>query len=269
MTVSTASFTTVDQSVSHFVKNADTYVTITQTDADQQTVTLQREQGSKGSGSWETIKQWVSEAATITYVYRTQGPNETLRMYLTTDGGGTNVVTLTDEPKSYKKIATAAGDTIVDFKDTGINVSGGIRRSSNPVDETGATLTITSELHAGRVVTLNRAAGVACTLPAATGTGDVYTFYIGTLNTSVGNVVKVASSADVIQGGVAIATDIAGVVINTETTTDTLTIGGADTTSGGLVGSWVRVTDVAAGVFMLEGFLISAGAEATPFSAGV
>ena len=37
-------------------------------------------------------------------------------------------------------------------------------------------------------------------------------------------------------------------------------------TTGGLLGSWVRLTDAITGKWMLEGFLNSSGAEATPFS---
>ena len=40
-------------------------------------------------------------------------------------------------------------------------------------------------------------------------------------------------------------------------------------TTGGVKGSWVKVTDVTSGIWMLEGFLISTGSEATPFSAAV
>ena len=116
---------------------------------------------------------------------------------------------------------------------------------------------------------MNNAAGLTATMPAATGTGNVYTFFIGTLNTSVGYVIQAASSADVFNGAMILVTDIAGVVINANTDTDTITMGGSDTTTGGLVGSWVRLTDVASGFFMLEGTAVSAGTESTPFSAAV
>ena len=40
-------------------------------------------------------------------------------------------------------------------------------------------------------------------------------------------------------------------------------------TTGGLLGTWFRFTDVASGIFMLEGCLCSTGTEADPFSAAV
>ena len=50
--------------------------------------------------------------------------------------------------------------------------------STGVVNVTDATVTLSQATHANRVVTLNRAAGVTVTLPAATGTGDVYTIAI-------------------------------------------------------------------------------------------
>jgi hypothetical protein len=40
-------------------------------------------------------------------------------------------------------------------------------------------------------------------------------------------------------------------------------------TTGGVVGTWIRVTDVSLGFWMLEGGIVCTGTEATPFSAAV
>lgn len=139
-----------------------------------------------------------------------------------------------------------------------------------PVDRlvncTAATLTVTANLHAGRIITLNRAAGITATLPAASGTGNEYTFFTATTFTGSG-IIKVANATDIIQGGVAVSTDAAGVSILADATSDTITMNGS--TTGGIKGSWVKVVDVAAGIFMVSGFIVSTGAEATPFSATV
>ena len=135
-----------------------------------------------------------------------------------------------------------------------------------PINHTTATLTLNADSHAGNVVTLNKADGVTVTLPASSGKGDVYTVFVGTTLTSNG-VIQVANSTDIIQGGVSISTDAAGVTHLTAATTDTITMNGS--TTGGLKGSYVRVTDVSSGIWMLEGFLVSTGAEASPFSAAV
>lgn len=141
-----------------------------------------------------------------------------------------------------------------------------IIRAAGAVNQTTATLTVTKDLHAGNVITFNRAGGITATLPAATGTGDVYKFFVATTLTSDG-VIQVANATDIIQGGVSVSTDAAGVTILTTSTTDTITMNGS--TTGGLKGSWVELTDVASGIWMVGGFLVSSGAEATPFSAAV
>jgi len=141
------------------------------------------------------------------------------------------------------------------------------------VDATAATLAVTAALHANRVVTLNRAAGVTVTLPAATGTGDKYTFIIGTTATSNANIIKVANATDVMDGSLNIQqdTDVDGTsaVWMAEVGDDTMTFAGAATT-GGIVGNRIECIDYAAGFWSCTAWTISGGgAEATPFSATV
>lgn len=83
-----------------------------------------------------------------------------------------------------------------------------------------------------------------------------------------GNHTIVAPSASTsFIGGCAISTDIGGVTIIANTADDTITMNGS--TTGGILGTFFRFTDVASGIFMIEGFLCASGAEADPFSAGV
>lgn len=139
--------------------------------------------------------------------------------------------------------------------------------AKQPINVTAATLTVDRDTHAGTVVTVNRAAGCTVTLPAAAGKGDEYTFYVGTTISSNSFIVKVANSSDTMAGGVAISTDIAGITMLAGGTNDTITMSGS--TTGGVAGSWVRLVDVAANVWMVNGFLCSTGIEANPFSATV
>lgn len=139
--------------------------------------------------------------------------------------------------------------------------------AKQPINVTAATLTVDRDNHAGTVVTVNRAAGCTVTLPASTGKGDEYTFYVGTTISSNSFIIKVANSSDTMAGGVAISTDIAGITMLAGGTNDTITMSGS--TTGGVAGSWVKLTDVALNVWMVNGFLCSTGAEATPFSATV
>lgn len=130
-----------------------------------------------------------------------------------------------------------------------------------------ASATMDKDTHAGTVVRLSAAAGLTVTLPASAGDGSVYTFFVRTTVTSNNYIIEVANTTDVINGGVSVSTDAAGVSILAAATDDTITMNGS--TTGGLQGSWVKLTDVAAGFWMCEGFLVSTGAEATPFSAAV
>lgn len=139
--------------------------------------------------------------------------------------------------------------------------------SYSSVAET-ASFTASRSKHAnGPTTTLSAAAGLTVTLPAATGTGDVYEFLVITTVTSNSYKIQVANATDSFYGGVGISTDIAGVTELAVSGDDTITMNGS--TTGGLVGSWVRVKDAGTGIWMLEGFLCSTGTEASVFSAAV
>lgn len=136
--------------------------------------------------------------------------------------------------------------------------------SARLVDCTDSTLSATAALHANKIVTLNRAAGIVVTLPEATGTGNKYTFVVGTTLTS--NAYTIAAlTTDTMVGGVGIATDIAGVTVQAGGTDDKLSMNA--TTTGGVVGSVVHCTDIADTLWLVEGQLVSTGTEADPFAA--
>jgi hypothetical protein len=134
-----------------------------------------------------------------------------------------------------------------------------------PIEIT-AGATLNRATHAGTVVVHNSADGGTITLPASVGDGDVYTIAVHTTVTT-DLLIKVANATDVMRGGVAISTDIAGVTMLAGGTDDTITLNGS--TKGGLHGSFVKLTDYKAGFWLVEGFLTSTGTEATPFSASV
>ena len=133
------------------------------------------------------------------------------------------------------------------------------------VSVTDATLSINQGGHAGSTIVSNLAATQTFTLPAATGTGNVYKVFVNI--TKTGDLVIQVTTTDIMQGGVSISTDIAGVTMLASATADTLTMNGS--TKGGLKGSHVEFQDVASGVWRVSGFLVSTGVEADPFSAAV
>lgn len=135
-----------------------------------------------------------------------------------------------------------------------------------PISITAAT-TLTRARHANVPLSLNSTTGRTLTLPASAGTGDVYDIFVAATVSSGSHVVQVANATDVIQGAIHLTTDIAGTSMPTAGTTDTITMNGS--TTGGVVGSWLRLTDFATGFWRLEGGLVCTGTEATPFSAAV
>ena len=135
------------------------------------------------------------------------------------------------------------------------------------VSVTNATVTITPALHAGKTITLNRAAGITATLPAATGTGDKYKFIVGTTFTGSG-IIQVVGD-DTMCGNAIVAQDAGdtAVVFEAGATADTVTLNG--TTTGGLKGAVVELQDIAADTWFVHVVTAATGIEATPFSAAV
>jgi len=131
---------------------------------------------------------------------------------------------------------------------------------------TSSTLAVTKALYNGQTINLSRAAGIVVTLPAATGTNAVYTFVVSTTVTSNSYKIQVANSTDVINGNLLVS-GATGTTFGTLPASDTITMNGS--TTGGLAGSYVQITDVATGVFLVTGALIGSGTVATPFSAAV
>ncbi len=145
---------------------------------------------------------------------------------------------------------------------------GRIAESERVTNVTTATLAITEADHAGQVLTLNRAAGITCTLPAATGGGARYRFIVGTTFTGNG-IIQVANSSDVMTGLAIVAQDAGDtcVMFETAAASDTVTMNG--TTTGGITGADVELIDIAANKWFVNVRTAATGTEASPFSAAV
>lgn len=217
-----------------------------------QTIELQREI-KFNSGIYETVKRWDTANATVNeddfYVTR---DNERWRLAVVGVGGtpGTATATITAQ-KTY------ANDNLY--------------KGPNVETITAATF-VMNDGHAGKRIDLNRAAGIAVTLPASTGSGNKYRFYIKTAITSNTTTIKAASAADSFVGmAFGVDDDVEGATgyqWNAETNDDTVTMSG--TATGGKKGDYWEFEDVETGVYRVVGYLTqSGGAEATPFSATV
>jgi hypothetical protein len=138
-----------------------------------------------------------------------------------------------------------------------------------PVAATGATLTCNRDVHGGRTIVINAAAGCAVTLPNATGTGSIFRFLIGTTITSNSTTFKVSNATDVMSGRAYVISDNTAAVLGyaTFSTDDTITLNG--TTLGGYAGDIVEIIDAIAGTYLVKVLTKATGSEATPFSATV
>lgn len=139
--------------------------------------------------------------------------------------------------------------------------------STRIVNATAATLAVTVALHDSKVVTLNRAGGIAVTLPAATGSGAKLHFVVGTTFTTAATI-KVTGD-DTMTGNALLAQDAAdtAVLFEAGATADTITMDGS--TTGGLKGDSVELIDIAADLWWVRMVGAATGTEASPFSATV
>lgn len=134
---------------------------------------------------------------------------------------------------------------------------------------TAATQILNAKDHSGRTIALNRAAGIAVTLPPATGSGAIYKFVVVTTVTSNSNTIKVANASDTMCGNCVTLQDAGDTMVGFEAGATADTITGNGTTTGGLKGDVWIVEDVAANLYHVIGRVAATGSEATPFSATV
>lgn len=178
----------------------------------------------------------------------------------TSQGTGPGSAVL-DLPQIVNGVVKSANVGVNAVSATGLNVT--------PVHVTASTLAVTEADHAGKVVVLDRAAGITATLPRAIGSGATFKFFVLTTVTSNSTIIQVGNSTDVMQG-LALAAADGGSSVNgweTASSSDTMTLNGS--TTGGLRGDVITLVDVYPGVFAVTALLAQTGVEATPFSAAV
>lgn len=143
--------------------------------------------------------------------------------------------------------------------------------SARSVSLAATSLAVTVAAHEGRTIVLNHSgAASTCTLPDATGSGARFKFIVGTVNTS-NHVITVPDSSNTLKGVVSILDNDSNALTAyaASGTDDTLTLNG--TTTGGQIGDWIELEDIAADVWAIRGQLLCpAGSNvADPFSAAV
>jgi len=212
------------------------------------------------------------------------------KLVISSDGAGADDITLTGS-------ITATGDQAItgDMAITGaLSASGAITVGGTAIaataaeinrtcDLTGRVVTIvetgaiTTVAHSDRLCMLGEVGGnalVTLTLPEATGSGAKFKFAVSVVNTS-SYVIVVADTTNckfignvLIQDADLLAT-VGAVMYSAGATDDTITLNG--TTTGGQLGDFIELIDVATDVWFVQGILnCPAGSNtATCFSAAV
>ena len=150
-----------------------------------------------------------------------------------------------------------------------VTSTGGFISGSSSLVAVAANATMTAADNAGRTMLLNVATGATVTLPAASGSGNVYKFFVQTTVTSNNYIVQVANASDTMSGVAIVAndTDNSASIFETAADTDTITMNG--TTTGGILGADIELHDVATNKWHVVVRGSATGTEATPFSAAV
>lgn len=181
-----------------------------------------------------------------------------------TTNAGTLVVT---GAATFSSTVTKDGTSIVA---TGLEINQACQASTRMVAG-GSTLTLTGALHNGKTIALDTASGTTITLPAASGTGNIFRFLVTVLATSNSHIIKVANGSDAMSGIIATMSDDPATVKGfaaVSGTSDTITLN-RTTTGSVTIGEWIEIMDVASNKFFVKGVTSSTGTEATPFSATV
>ena len=140
--------------------------------------------------------------------------------------------------------------------------------SARLVAQAAGNFSLTAATH-GNKITLVNDADVTITLPAATGTGYTYKVLVVTTAWTDGTI-QAASASDSFLGMIFGVDDDADAAYAWKAEANDDTVAGNGTATGGKVGDWYQFTDVATGLFLVEGNITqSGGSEATPFSAAV
>lgn len=140
--------------------------------------------------------------------------------------------------------------------------------SSRVVNATSSTLTVTEAAHDGRTIVLDRAAGIAVTLPVASA-GLRFRFVVKTTFTGAATI-KSVSGADIMIGHALMGNNTDNSVVDWQSvaasTNDTIDLFGTANSTGGLEGQVITIEGLGANLWFVEIRGDAAGTEATPFA---
>ena len=146
-----------------------------------------------------------------------------------------------------------------------VTSTNGFISGSGSVVTLSSDTSITSGLHAGRVMLLDKADGLTVTLPAASGSGNVYKFFVKETITSNNYVIQLSGS-DTMSGVAVVANDGGASASIFETASDSSTITLDGSTTGGILGGMIELQDLYSGKYLVKIHQSATTSEATPFS---
>lgn len=140
--------------------------------------------------------------------------------------------------------------------------------STRIVNVTTATLTVTELDHDGKTMVLDRAAGIAVTLPAAA-PGLKFRFIVKT-DFAGASTIKSVAGADIMIGHALMGNNTDNSVVDwpsvAASTNDTIDLFGTANSTGGLAGQEITIEGLATNLWYVSIRGDAAGAEATPFA---
>lgn len=180
-----------------------------------------------------------------------------------------DVLTVGDGSGRKTMVDTAKAQTLTNKTLTAPVITNPTISGTTPLNVTAQTSVALGATHVGRTVTVDEADGVTFTLPAASGTGDKYRFFIGTTVTS--NQVRFNVTGNDAMFGLVYMCDLDGsaaAAFAAGADADQLDLNG--TTKGGVKGDWLTFEDVAADTWSVMASLqVPVGSNpASPFATG-
>ena len=133
---------------------------------------------------------------------------------------------------------------------------------------TASTLTVSAAVHNNRIITLDRAGGIAVTLPTCAA-GLKFKFIVLTTFTGAATI-KSATGADIMIGHALMGNNSDNSVVSWEAlasnTYDTIDLLGTSNSTGGMAGQEIDITGLAANLWYVYIRGDASGTEATPFA---
>ncbi len=140
--------------------------------------------------------------------------------------------------------------------------------STRIVNVTTTPLAVTEALHSGKTLVLDKADGLAITLPAAAA-GLKFRFIVKTTFSSASSI-KSVSGADIMIGYALMGNDSDNTVVRWPSiaadTADTIDLLGTANSTGGMAGQEIEIEGLAANLWFVKIVGDAAGTEATPFT---